>query len=33
MARMDYIPPLIGAWFPVALFVLIGAALLKTAKT
>jgi lipopolysaccharide export system permease protein len=33
MARMGYIPPLVGAWFPVGLFVLIGAALLKTAKT
>ncbi|MCL2043579.1 MAG: LptF/LptG family permease [Treponema sp.] len=33
MARMGYIPPFIGAWFPVAVFVIIGALLLAGAKT
>ena len=33
MARMGYIPPIIGAWFPVFIFVIIGFLLLKTAKT
>jgi lipopolysaccharide export system permease protein len=33
MARLGYIPPLIGAWFPVLTFVVIGALLLRSAKT
>jgi lipopolysaccharide export system permease protein len=33
MARMGYIPPLIGAWFPVLVFVVIGFFLLWGAKT
>jgi lipopolysaccharide export system permease protein len=33
MARLGYIPPLAGAWFPVAVFVAAGVLLLRTAKT
>ena len=33
MARMGYIPPIIGAWFAVWLFIIIGAMLLQSAKT
>jgi lipopolysaccharide export system permease protein len=33
MARLGYIPPLVGAWFPVALFIVAGALLLRNAKT
>jgi lipopolysaccharide export system permease protein len=33
MARMGYIPPIIGAWFPVFVFIIVGFFLLKTAKT
>ncbi|MDR2069345.1 MAG: LptF/LptG family permease [Spirochaetaceae bacterium] len=33
MARLGYIPPIIGAWFPVAAFILIGVLLLQSAKT
>ena len=33
MARMGYIPPLVGTWFPVVLFVAAGAELLWGAKT
>jgi len=33
LAQSGYIYPLIGAWFPVLLFVVIGLALLRTAKT
>jgi lipopolysaccharide export system permease protein len=33
MARMGYIPTLVGAWFPVAVFITIGLLLLKWAKT
>jgi lipopolysaccharide export system permease protein len=33
MARMGYIPPLIGAWFPEAVFILIGMALLRRVTT
>jgi lipopolysaccharide export system permease protein len=33
MARLGYIPPFIGAWFPVVLFVVIGGLLLQSAKT
>jgi lipopolysaccharide export system permease protein len=33
MARLGYIPPLMGAWFPVGLFVIIGALFLQSAKT
>ncbi|GHV42558.1 membrane protein [Spirochaetia bacterium] len=33
MARLGYIPPIVGAWFPVGIFILIGALLLRTAKT
>ncbi|MDR2397717.1 MAG: LptF/LptG family permease [Spirochaetaceae bacterium] len=33
MARLGYIPPLIGAWFPVGFFVCIGLLLLQSAKT
>ncbi|MDR1302575.1 MAG: LptF/LptG family permease [Treponema sp.] len=33
MARLGYIPPLVGAWFPVGFFVLIGVLLLQSAKT
>ncbi|GAB6391342.1 MAG: LptF/LptG family permease [Treponematales bacterium] len=33
MAEMGYIPAVIGAWLPVAVFILAGAGLLRTAKT
>jgi lipopolysaccharide export system permease protein len=33
MARMGYIPPLAGAWFPVVVFIIIGFSLLWSAKT
>jgi lipopolysaccharide export system permease protein len=33
MARLGYIPPLIGAWFPVTAFILLGIFLLGFAKT
>jgi len=33
MARMGYIPTLIGAWFPVVVFIAIGLLLLIWAKT
>ncbi|GHV93919.1 membrane protein [Spirochaetia bacterium] len=33
MARLGYIPPLVGAWFPVFTFIAIGALLLRGART
>jgi lipopolysaccharide export system permease protein len=33
LARLDYIPPLVGAWFPVGIFIIIGLLLLGSAKT
>ena len=33
MARLGYIPPLAGAWFPVFTFIVLGLLLLRTAKT
>jgi lipopolysaccharide export system permease protein len=33
LARMGYIPPIIGAWFPVTLFIILGITLLQSAKT
>lgn len=33
MARLGYIPPIMGAWVPVGLFVIIGTILLQSAKT
>ncbi|MDR1787753.1 MAG: LptF/LptG family permease [Treponema sp.] len=33
LAKMGYIPPIIGAWFPVFMFILAGAGLMKSAKT
>ena len=33
MARLGYIPPPVGAWFPVATFIAVGFLLLRTAKT
>jgi lipopolysaccharide export system permease protein len=33
MAKLGYIPPFIGAWFPVAAFIVIGVLLLRNAKT
>ncbi|MDR0997736.1 MAG: LptF/LptG family permease [Treponema sp.] len=33
MARLGYIPPIVGAWFPVASFIIIGLILLQSAKT
>jgi lipopolysaccharide export system permease protein len=33
MAKLGYITPLTGAWFPVAVFIIIGVLLLKSAKT
>jgi lipopolysaccharide export system permease protein len=33
MARLGYIPPFMGAWFPVLTFLILGALLLRSAKT
>ena len=33
MARLNYIPTIIGAWFPVVVFIIIGLLLLRGAKT
>jgi len=33
MARLAYIPPVVGAWFPVLVFTALGVLLLRTAKT
>jgi lipopolysaccharide export system permease protein len=33
LARLGYVPPLAGAWFPVATFIIAGIILLRTAKT
>ncbi|MDR1971885.1 MAG: LptF/LptG family permease [Treponema sp.] len=33
MARLGYIPPLAGAWFPVGVFIILGLLLLGSAKT
>jgi lipopolysaccharide export system permease protein len=33
MARLGYIPPLVGAWFPVLMFIVAGILLLRNAKT
>ncbi|MCL2243768.1 MAG: LptF/LptG family permease [Treponema sp.] len=33
MAGLNYIPPVVGAWFPVILFIVIGIVLLRNAKT
>jgi lipopolysaccharide export system permease protein len=33
LAGLNYIPPLVGAWFPVFLFIFIGLILLRSAKT
>lgn len=33
MAKLGYIPPVVGAWFPILTFIGIGIALLRTAKT
>ncbi|MDR3171606.1 MAG: LptF/LptG family permease [Treponema sp.] len=33
MAKLGYIPPVLGAWFPVGIFVIIGVLLLQGAKT
>jgi lipopolysaccharide export system permease protein len=33
VARLGYIPPLVGAWFPVLVFIVIGILLLRNAKT
>jgi lipopolysaccharide export system permease protein len=33
MAKLGYIPPVVGAWFPVALFIIAGVLLLRNAKT
>jgi lipopolysaccharide export system permease protein len=33
MAKLAYIPVIVGAWFPVLVFILIGLLLLKGAKT
>jgi lipopolysaccharide export system permease protein len=33
MARLGYIPPIVGAWFPVFMFIIIGLLLLRNAKT
>ncbi|MDR2758599.1 MAG: LptF/LptG family permease [Spirochaetaceae bacterium] len=33
MARLGYIPPMVGAWLPVGTFILIGLLLLQNAKT
>jgi len=33
MAGLKYIHPIVGAWFPVCIFIILGAALLRSAKT
>jgi lipopolysaccharide export system permease protein len=33
MARLGYIPPIVGEWFPVLIFIIIGLLLLRGAKT
>jgi lipopolysaccharide export system permease protein len=33
MAKLGYIPPIIGAWFPVFTFIIVGLFLLKSART
>jgi lipopolysaccharide export system permease protein len=33
LARLGYIPPIVGAWFPVGVFIIIGLLLLGSAKT
>jgi lipopolysaccharide export LptBFGC system permease protein LptF len=33
MAKLGYIMPFIGAWFPVAFFSILGMALVRQAKT
>ena len=33
MAGLNYIPPIIGAWFPILLFIVIGVLLLRSART
>jgi lipopolysaccharide export system permease protein len=33
MAKLGYIPPIVGAWFPIVTFIGIGIILLRTAKT
>jgi lipopolysaccharide export system permease protein len=33
LARLGYIPPFVGAWFPVSIFIFIGVILLRNAKT
>jgi lipopolysaccharide export system permease protein len=33
MAKLGYIPPLMGAWFPVFMFIVVGVLLLRSAKT
>jgi len=33
MAGLNYIPPVIGAWFPIVLFIVIGFILMQSAKT
>jgi len=33
MAGLNYIPPIIGAWFPIVLFIVIGFFLMRSAKT
>ena len=33
MAKLNYIPPIVGAWFPVVVFIIIGFLLLRGAKT
>jgi len=33
MAGLNYIPPIVGAWFPVLIFIVIGLLLIRSAKT
>jgi lipopolysaccharide export system permease protein len=33
MAKLGYIPPIVGAWFPVLMFIVAGVLLLWNAKT
>jgi lipopolysaccharide export system permease protein len=33
MARLGYIPPIVGAWFPIIVFIVLGLLLLQSAKT